>query len=576
MSTHKVSSVLLIVLLQISAAGGIKVNMGPIGPEADPLPARRHVFTRERMMEFMNALPGDIDPIVFAVHPDTPYEHVPDYFKREQFRPCQSVIDRHIGDPFLLGTEPFYSGPALPDIDPTLHRSPFRNGFCAIHVKDSPFLTRTGVNARAAELAPLRNSDDILFNPPGANLLGRDMFADDSFTMKTEPIQSYLSPFRSYLYGEEEEEDGEKVERVPISTARMMRNEIDEMIVNPEDASLNPAALEEDEEEEQTFAGIRQAKVGVGLSGGEKMSDSMLDHGFQRKDPGIPIRVANDPSTMHLKRAEKLAKANPRADSSMLPLVTGGISIGFRCKDGVVLASDTMLLQGSHKAHIDMRRLHKVNDNIVISVDGEYASFQELQFIMAELVEERSRLDPPDTHRILPQEAFHFLETFMYNRRCKMQPFWNTILIGAYDVPSGFEHPPWMAHTRKPEPFLGFVDMHGTTMEDHILATGIGNYFALPLMRAVTEEVENLRENKFPKVLTVEEAVEAAKDVMRVLSLRVNTCSDRIQIAKVTEDGVEISAPFTVTSRWDFTWMHRGELGEVNNPNANPGDLCPY
>ncbi|EKX31131.1 hypothetical protein GUITHDRAFT_122667 [Guillardia theta CCMP2712] len=204
-----VSSVLLIVLLQISAAGGIKVNMGPIGPEADPLPARRHVFTRERMMEFMNALPGDIDPIVFAVHPDTPYEHVPDYFKREQFRPCQSVIDRHIGDPFLLGTEPFYSGPALPDIDPTLHRSPFRNGFCAIHVKGK----------------------SLLFLP-GANLLGRDMFADDSFTMKTEPIQSYLSPFRSYLYGEEEEEDGEKVERVPISTARMMRNEIDEMIVN--------------------------------------------------------------------------------------------------------------------------------------------------------------------------------------------------------------------------------------------------------------------------------------------------------------------------------------------------------
>ena len=29
--------------------------------------------------------------------------------------------------------------------------------------------------------------------------------------------------------------------------------------------------------------------------------------------------------------------------------VPTGISIGFRCKDGVVLASDTMLLQGSHK-----------------------------------------------------------------------------------------------------------------------------------------------------------------------------------------------------------------------------------
>lgn len=38
----------------------------------------------------------------------------------------------------------------------------------------------------------------------------------------------------------------------------------------------------------------------------------------------------------------------------------------------------------------------------------------------------------------------------------------------------------------------GQVDMHGTPLESHIFATGIGNYIALPLLRDATKEYERM------------------------------------------------------------------------------------
>ena len=63
---------------------------------------------------------------------------------------------------------------------------------------------------------------------------------------------------------------------------------------------------------------------------------------------------------------------------------------------------------------------------------------------------------------------------------------------------------------------------------------------ALPLMRIATREAEHLQNRTQPKVLTMAEATRWAKDVMRVLSLRSAQCSNRIQIATVSADGVDL------------------------------------
>lgn len=60
------------------------------------------------------------------------------------------------------------------------------------------------------------------------------------------------------------------------------------------------------------------------------------------------------------------------------------------------------------------------------------------------------------------------LTRFMYRKRSKFDPYWNTFLV------AGMEDG---------EPFLGCVDMIGTAFRDTKIATGYGAYIALPLLR---------------------------------------------------------------------------------------------
>jgi 20S proteasome alpha/beta subunit len=99
---------------------------------------------------------------------------------------------------------------------------------------------------------------------------------------------------------------------------------------------------------------------------------------------------------------------------------------------------------------------------------------------------------------------------------------------------------------------------------------------ALPLMRIATREAEHLQNQTQPKVLTMAEATRWAKDVMRVLSLRSAQCSNRIQIATVGADGVDISAPFEVEGNWEIDGFYSSEKGNLYQPNATVADLHPY
>lgn len=60
----------------------------------------------------------------------------------------------------------------------------------------------------------------------------------------------------------------------------------------------------------------------------------------------------------------------------------------------------------------------------------------------------------------------------MYNRRCRMNPWWIDLLVGG--VQDG-------------EPFLGHVDVRGRAYEDKAVATGFGKHLAVPLLREYTE-----------------------------------------------------------------------------------------
>lgn len=84
----------------------------------------------------------------------------------------------------------------------------------------------------------------------------------------------------------------------------------------------------------------------------------------------------------------------------------------------------------------------------------------------------------------------------MYQRRSKLEPFWNAFVLGGYDEKSD-------------TPFLGYVDLLGTTYESSTIATGFGLHLAQPMLRKAVEGRET--------TLSEDEARKIMEECMRVL-----------------------------------------------------------
>jgi 20S proteasome subunit beta 7 len=107
---------------------------------------------------------------------------------------------------------------------------------------------------------------------------------------------------------------------------------------------------------------------------------------------------------------------------------------------------------------------------------------------------------------------------------------------------------------------LGLVDLRGMNYQDNTAATGYGNYIARALLR------KHWRED-----LTREEAKKLLEDCLRVLFYRDARSANRIQIADITEKGIQISEPYELSTDWSCGKILYGE-GIKNTPiieNAN-------
>lgn len=75
------------------------------------------------------------------------------------------------------------------------------------------------------------------------------------------------------------------------------------------------------------------------------------------------------------------AGADP-AKHTTRPIVTGSSVIGMRCKDGVVIACDTLASYGSMARFRQVSRLYQATNNCVIGVGGDYSDFQEIKMMI--------------------------------------------------------------------------------------------------------------------------------------------------------------------------------------------------
>lgn len=194
-----------------------------------------------------------------------------------------------------------------------------------------------------------------------------------------------------------------------------------------------------------------------------------------------------------------------------------------------MLAADTLCSYGSMAKFMGARRLVEV-DKVLLGAGGELSDFQSIQDqLEAHALSEECTSGLYDKHRSNAREIWNYLGAFMYKRRNDMNPIWNDVVVAGKDS-SG-------------KMFLGSVDKIGTKLEEDILATGFGSYFVISLLR-----------EKWRNDMQEGEARALLEDCMRILFYRDGRASNRIQIAKVSQDSgdVLISDPYELETQWDI------------------------
>ncbi|XP_072304466.1 proteasome subunit beta type-4 isoform X2 [Eucyclogobius newberryi] len=214
------------------------------------------------------------------------------------------------------------------------------------------------------------------------------------------------------------------------------------------------------------------------------------------------------------------------------PMVTGTSVLGVKFSGGVMIAADMLGSYGSLARFRNISRLMKVNNNTILGASGDYADYQYLKQVIEQMVIDEELLG--DGHSYSPKAVHSWLTRVMYNRRSRMNPLWNTVVLGGFYDGEGF---------------LGYVDKLGVAYEAPTVATGFGAYLAQPLMR---EMLENRAE------LSKQEARDLIERCLKVLYYRDARSYNRYEIAVVTAEGVEIIGPLSSETNWDIAHLISG------------------
>jgi len=201
-----------------------------------------------------------------------------------------------------------------------------------------------------------------------------------------------------------------------------------------------------------------------------------------------------------------------------------------------MMAADNLASYGSLARFRDVCRLQKVGDHTVIAAGGDMSDWQQIQHLMDKIM--TREWVAKDSHALTTSQIYEYLGRVMYNRRSKMDPYWNALLVGGLE---------------DGEPFLGYVDLLGTTYSAPTLATGFGNHLAQPLLRKAVESKQAAGEE-----ITEEDAKQIIETCMRVLFYRDARSLNRFQIATIKAEGTTISEPITLDTEWKFAEGLRG------------------
>lgn len=214
------------------------------------------------------------------------------------------------------------------------------------------------------------------------------------------------------------------------------------------------------------------------------------------------------------------------------PITTGASVLGLKYKDGVMIASDTMVAYGNTLKFPNTSRLHLCGADTIIGASGEYSDFQCLSKLTDLLDLEDWRQH--DGSRFSPKEIASFLGRRLYGKRSEMKPLWNQLVIGGF---------------KNGEAHLSYVDHQGTAFEEDFLATGYGMHLALPILRKHCD-------NDKWKTLDEKTARGVLEECLKLLFYRDCKASCEVQYAVSNASGTKIEDQYRLQTHWTHpTWM---------------------
>lgn len=96
----------------------------------------------------------------------------------------------------------------------------------------------------------------------------------------------------------------------------------------------------------------------------------------------------------------------------------------------MLISEDLAASYGSLARFKDVQRLQAVGDYTVIGASGDMSDFQYIQRILDDIAVEE--IAAQDGHELGPVEIHEYMSQVMYGRRSKLDPLWNSLIIGGF------------------------------------------------------------------------------------------------------------------------------------------------
>lgn len=185
-------------------------------------------------------------------------------------------------------------------------------------------------------------------------------------------------------------------------------------------------------------------------------------------------------------------------------LKTGTTTVGIKCKDGVIMASDQRATMSNIIAHRDVQKVYQIGDNLGMTIAGMVGDAQLMvRYIQTEVDLYKMRKGA--------NMSVHAASTMVAN--VIRQGFYLGLIVGGYDRTGGHVYT---------------IDGAGGYIEDNVLSVGSGSVFALGAMAS-----------RYKEDMSKQEGIDLAITALYSAMSRDSASGDGMLISWIDKDGYQ-------------------------------------